>query len=297
MSTVHVPTTGCYLGTTVKGSSLSHLTQLDGYISPKKFAVVRAFAHVDSFTGGKMPAFVQSCGNEGKLVVLSVNGDLQSGSGGSWNAMAQGHLDSYLAQWSAALKSYGHPLLLTYCHEPYWNASATPGLWSGGIPPKYGQASTTMKDSIAGEWLGGFNHIISYLQSNGVTNVSYFPDFQSEYHDNYARWMPQHFDWLMNDSFPTSSTQTFAQSNANFYTWAHQNHPTTPLGVGACSNLAGTDAEKAAWYQSVPAGLAAQPQMKLWDQWDGDPWYPQSTFPQAFPAFQHMAQNAVFTTT
>jgi hypothetical protein len=294
-SSVAVPTSGCYLGTTVRGQNLTHLAELDGYINPKKFAVVRAFAHVDSFSGGKVPGFIQRCGDQGKLVVLSINAELKSGQLMPWKSMASGAQDSYLADWATALNAYPYPMLLTYTHEPYFNATVNPGIWSGGTPPKYCKASATTKDSIAGEWLSAFNYIMSYLQGAGVSNVRYFPDWSTEYCDNFARWLPARYDWLFNDSFAQNATQTFAQANADFYTWAHANHPTVPLGVGACS-LSGTDAQKAAWYASVPVGLASQPQMKIFNQWDGSPWYG-STLPQTYAAFVKMAQGSVFSPT
>jgi mannan endo-1,4-beta-mannosidase len=147
---VHLPVTpGSYLGVFVKGFPNSY--------GPMTTFAKQVGAHPDIamyYSGWYVPfpvTFARTAARNGVVPMVQMDP-----SGISLAAISQGDYDAYLSSYAEAVRAYGHPVILSFCHEMN-------GDWS---PWGYRHTSPTV-------FVGAWRHIVDVFRALGADNVTW----------------------------------------------------------------------------------------------------------------------------
>jgi mannan endo-1,4-beta-mannosidase len=135
--------------------------------------------------------FAQQARQHGAATIIQINPTLASVAD-----IAAGHQDAYLHRFAAAVKAYGHPVVIGFGHE--MNAN----WYSWG----YGQASPTA-------FVAAWRHIVTLFRQQGADNVTWLWTLQADEKGTgpVASWWPgaSYVTWVGIDGYYYRPTDTF----------------------------------------------------------------------------------------
>jgi hypothetical protein len=145
------PSGGAYLGTYVKprsGETPQHaITRVEAAIG-RKFRIDHRYYQWDSTFPNSYDKWTWS---RGRIPYVAWNARKKNGTITSWHSIANGSSDTLIRKRAQAIKAWGHPMYLTFHHEPENDG-------------KFGSRS---------DFIAAFRHIVSIFRRQGVRNVAF----------------------------------------------------------------------------------------------------------------------------
>ena len=252
---VPVPSTGAYFGTHFSKDlpdRQATLLDLEGKMG-RKFAIDHVYYRWDT----TFPAeYDRWTAGQGRLLFLSWTTLRSQGPAVKWADIASGRQDQVIDARAAAIKTFGHPLLLGFAHEPGALVGSTN--FSSGTPTEY---------------VAAWKHLKQRFQDAGVHNVSWVWTLTGQ---TFRHGDPESFypgdavvDWVGVDGYANLPCPGL---NAPWAPWSQVFGGAVQFAQGRAKPLivaefgVGEDAmdseRKARWYRDAATTIAKTPTIK-----------------------------------
>jgi hypothetical protein len=196
-------------GPSAAGQSLPAVPRALSYLgvyengSPPSYGPVEEFAHaagaepnlIGYYSGWAQPfatSFAENMHRHGVIPFVQIDPTAASVAG-----IADGEYDSYLSQYAAAVRDFGHPVVIGFGHEmnaPWYS-------WGyGHVPPL--------------TFVAAWRHIVTLFRAFGADNVTWLWTIQADLPDTGAisSWWPgaNYVTWVGIDGFYIKPSDTFS---------------------------------------------------------------------------------------
>jgi uncharacterized protein YkwD len=215
-----------------------------------------------------------------------VDWDLQPPVLYSWAQVAAGKADKIINATARTARAYGHPILLSFEHEPEYSVAR-------------GHAGPS-------EFVAAWRHVVDRFRAEGATNVLWVLDYGGDIplKGTGDLWYPgpSYVDFVGADGYNwygarhNAQWRSIADVFTSFYFWALSVHkPAMIVETGVLEDPA-NPGRKAAWFTQADAWLHSHPDIKAFVYFNTPvkwPWWI-DTSPQSLAAFRSLAQDPLF---
>lgn len=279
-----VPTSGCYIGTSLGGNTLANYqTELHTAQSSANFKGFRSYYKLDSTT---ISADDTTNGGTAAIGWFSFRSDsTDNHTVYPWAQVSAGTHDAKIIAIANALHTYGHPCWVTFNHEPVHSAKTVLTVASGksaNVCTVQSDSTSILAATIASEWRAAYEHFVTvvkarYTAQGWTLNIAFAPIMQQL---NYtgtrlpaSQWVPSvGVDWFAIDAYPAAGA-TFYSAFQAFNTWAMANIPNVPL---ANCETTTQPTGRPVWLYTNPAASGSlnydipnkMPNLKMWFYWN-----------------------------
>jgi hypothetical protein len=185
----------------------------------------------------------------GRVPLLSIKPQLQSGKIVTWASIASGAHDAEIRAQADALRDSHIPLILTMHHEPELSTG-------------YGTAA---------DYVGAFRHYVAVFRAEAATNVAFAVVLGASTYANPAAWYPGDdvVDWIGADAYNFAACvagqpawRSLATVASAFYAWGSARGKPLVLAEWGSAEDPALPGRKAQWLHDAAATLAGWPQIK-----------------------------------
>jgi glycosyl hydrolase family 26 len=138
-----------------------------------------------------MTSFARTARAHGAVAMIDMNPY-----GVSMHSIAAGRSDGYLRSYALAVRSYGHPVVISFAHE--MNGNWYPWGWTRASPK---------------EWIKAWRHVVTLFRRSGADNVAWLWSVNglASGEGPIRDWWPggSYVTWVGMDAYYTQSTQDF----------------------------------------------------------------------------------------
>jgi Glycosyl hydrolase family 26 len=256
------PSKGVYLGTFVKPrrgeSPQQAITRVETRIG-RKFAIDHRYYKWDSTFPNSYDTWSWS---KGRKLYMAWNARKRNGTVTSWRSIANGSWDALIRKRAQAIKAWGHPMYLTFHHEPENDG-------------KFGSKA---------DFIAAFRHIVTVFHNVGVRNVAFVWTLMGNSFINgtAGSWYPgnAYVDFVGSDTYnwypgrKGTKWRSFAQGVGPTVAFAKAHSKPVMVAEYGCQEDPNHAGRKGDWFRNELTALKQWPIIKAVVYFDSPTIYP-----------------------